>query len=364
MSDVVRVGPFAGRHVRRSLVDAVDHAVAALDARLPNGPPNDPPNGRPNSLPNAPGGTDAELPRRAFLALLARTTGSALAAAYGAALLNACGSQGPDAAQSLLRSAQRRNERVERWLFRHTRMDFAHAALAGTAFPSYHVAPAVPVWNAVADGPWALEVAGLVDRPLRLSLAELQRLPRVSQRVDHFCVEGWNAVAVWHGVRVSDLARAAGARLTGAGAARSVDFRSFDIDTPGREVDDAKAPPPPKLSPTLAALAPTNDTAAGDTTVASRATAAPRASQLLADLRAGRDYHESWDLESALHPQTLVAYGKDGHLLPPAYGAPARLHSPVKLGYKSTKYLTRVVFMPERNGGYWSDQGYEWYAGT
>jgi DMSO/TMAO reductase YedYZ molybdopterin-dependent catalytic subunit len=75
-------------------------------------------------------------------------------------------------------------------------------------------------------------------------------------------------------------------------------------------------------------------------------------------------YHESWDLESALHPQTLVAYGLDGGTLGPAHGAPARLHSPVKLGYKNVKYLTRVAFLPKRNGGYWSDQGYEWYGGT
>jgi DMSO/TMAO reductase YedYZ molybdopterin-dependent catalytic subunit len=54
----------------------------------------------------------------------------------------------------------------------------------------------------------------------------------------------------------------------------------------------------------------------------------------------------------------------DGRLLGPAHGAPARVHSPVKLGYKNTKYLTRIVFMPARNGGYWSDQGYEWYGGT
>jgi DMSO/TMAO reductase YedYZ molybdopterin-dependent catalytic subunit len=65
-----------------------------------------------------------------------------------------------------------------------------------------------------------------------------------------------------------------------------------------------------------------------------------------------------------MHPQTLVAYGMDGHLLTPGHGAPARVHSPVKLGYKCTKYLTRVVFMPARNGGYWSDQGYEWFGGT
>jgi DMSO/TMAO reductase YedYZ molybdopterin-dependent catalytic subunit len=75
-------------------------------------------------------------------------------------------------------------------------------------------------------------------------------------------------------------------------------------------------------------------------------------------------YHESWDLESALHPQTLVAIAMDGRPLDPGHGAPARLHSPIKLGYKNVKYLTRVVFLPRRNGGYWSDRGYEWFAGT
>jgi DMSO/TMAO reductase YedYZ molybdopterin-dependent catalytic subunit len=75
-------------------------------------------------------------------------------------------------------------------------------------------------------------------------------------------------------------------------------------------------------------------------------------------------YHESWDIASAMHPQTLVVYGQDGRYLPPAWGAPARVFSPVKLGYKNTKYLTRIMFLPNRTGGYWSDQGYEWFGGT
>ncbi len=291
--------------------------------------------------------------RRQLLGTLARTTGSALAAAYGASLLAACGSRGPDAAQAVLRAQARRNEAVERWLFRHTAMDHGGGPLAGAALPAYHVAPAVPVWDAARDGAWALEVVGaepgIVAHPLRLSLDALQRLPRVSQRVNHYCVEGWNAVAEWQGVRVRDLARLAGARLGGPGAARYVDFRSFDVESPTAVQADEKR------APGAAADAPAAD-----------ATAAPasRAGGRLADLAAGRDYHECWDAESALHPQTLVAYGRDGHLLDPAYGAPARLHSPVKLGYKNTKYLTRVVFRRERTGGYWSDQGYEWYGGT
>jgi len=232
--------------------------------------------------------------RRRFLTISAASiTGS---------LLAAC-DKNPESAQSLLRLVEGANERVEGGLFRHTAMNHvsADAPVAGSDFPKYFISPRVPEWDESARGAWRLEVTGAVRRPLSLSLDELMKLPRVTQKVDHFCVEGWNARATWSGVRVSDLARAA--QITHD--AQFVDFAGFD-----------------------------------------------------------KDYHESWDMESALHPQTLVAYGKDGYLLTPAYGAPARVHSPVKLGYKNTKYLTRVVFMPVRNGGFWSDQGYEWYGGT
>jgi DMSO/TMAO reductase YedYZ molybdopterin-dependent catalytic subunit len=233
--------------------------------------------------------------RRRFLQL----SGASLTAAFFAA----CDSQGPDSAQGLLAFAERRNEGVERLLFRHTSMDrvSTRAAAAGSAFPKYIITDQVPLWNEAARGPWTLEVGGLVDRPLRLSLDDLQRLPRITQRVNHYCVEGWTAVADWTGTRVSELAKIAGMHAD----AQYVDFASFDDG-----------------------------------------------------------YHESWDLASAMHPQTLVAYGMDGRLLGPDHGAPARVHSPVKLGYKNTKYLVRVRFMAERNGGYWSDQGYEWYGGT
>jgi len=231
--------------------------------------------------------------RRTFLAL----GGSSLAA-----LLAGCDSAGPRGAQPVLRWAERRNATVERALFRHRSMDTAGSgALAGTALPSYYVSPRVPVWDPAARGPWTLTVDGLVRRPLRLTLAQLAALPRTTQRVDHFCVEGWTARTGWTGVRVSTLARLAGVLPE----AEYVDFQSFD-----------------------------------------------------------EGYHESWDLPSALHRQTLVAYGWEGGMLTPAHGAPARLHSPVKLGYKNVKYLTRVTFLPRRNGGYWSDRGYEWYAGT
>ena len=234
------------------------------------------------------------LDRRRFLTISA--------ASISGSILAAC-EKNPQSAQPLLNLAERANQRVEEGLFRHTAMNRLGAStpVAGRSFPKYFVSPRVPVWDRAVNGVWRLEVSGAVRRPLSLTLDDLMKLPRVTQKVDHFCVEGWNARATWSGVRVSDLARAAEA----TDDAQFVDFAGFD-----------------------------------------------------------KGYHESWDMQSAMHPQTLVAYGMDGYLLTPAHGAPARVHSPVKLGYKSTKYLTRVVFMPVRNGGYWSDQGYEWYGGT
>ena len=233
--------------------------------------------------------------RRRFITV----TGSSVAAA----ILASCNSRGPKSADKVLKYAERKNEGLERALFRHTSMDatIEGSKLAGNALPSYFVSRTVPVWSDAVRGPWSLEIGGMVDRPLSLSLQQLMDMPRSHQRVNHYCVEGWTAVEQWTGVRLSELAQFVGAHR----AAKFVDFESFDDG-----------------------------------------------------------YHESWDIESAMHRQTLIAYGLDGHLLGPAHGAPARLYSPVKLGYKNTKYLTRIMFMPEPNGGYWSDRGYEWYGGV
>ena len=233
--------------------------------------------------------------RRKFLTI----TGSALSSAF----LAACDSRGPKAAEKLLRYAERKNEVVERALFRHTSMDAppAGAKLAGDALPSYYISKTVPVWDEAQRGVWTLEIGGLVERPMKLTLQNLVDMPRTHKRVNHYCVEGWTAVEQWTGVALTNLAKLAGVKPE----AKYVDFESFDSG-----------------------------------------------------------YHESWDIESALHSQTVVAYGLDGRMLGPAHGAPARVYSPVKLGYKNTKYLTRIMFLPNRTGGYWSDRGYEWYAGV
>lgn len=225
------------------------------------------------------------------------------AASVSATLLAACDSRGPDAARPLLHHAERKNEALERGLLRHSSMDRASrgVTLAGDAFPTYFVSPQMPIWDSAVRGAWTLQVDGAVRNPVRLTLEQLAALPRRSQTVNNYCVEGWVAAAEWTGVRVSDLAKV----VRPTADAQYIDFASFDSG-----------------------------------------------------------YHESWDMESAMHPQTLIAYAMDGRWLGAGHGAPARLHSPIKLGYKSTKYLVRITFLPERNGGYWSDKGYEWFAGT
>jgi DMSO/TMAO reductase YedYZ molybdopterin-dependent catalytic subunit len=218
-------------------------------------------------------------------------------------LLGACDWGGPRSAEGVLRFAKEKNEGLERALFRSGALDRVRprARDTGSALPTYFVSPTMPMWDETAHGTWRLEVTGAVRRPLRLTLDELVALPRRTQRVNHYCVEGWTAVATWTGVLMSDIARAA--QVTAD--AQYVDFESFDAD-----------------------------------------------------------YHESWDMDSAMHRQTLIAYALDGRFLNANHGAPARLHSPIKLGYKSVKYLTRIVFSPVKTGGYWSDRGYEWYAGV
>jgi DMSO/TMAO reductase YedYZ molybdopterin-dependent catalytic subunit len=220
-----------------------------------------------------------------------------------AALLAACDSRGPKAADRLLKYAERKNRGVERALYRHTAIDKVQrgAYEAGNKLPSYFVSETVPVWDESVRGKWTLDIGGMVERPMQFTLDELLLMPSVSNRVNHYCVEGWTAVETWTGVPMSDIATIVGASRD----AKYVDFQSFDDD-----------------------------------------------------------YHESWDIESAMHRQTVIAYGLDGKMLQPAHGAPARVYSPVKLGYKNTKYLTKIVFMPVMNGGYWTDRGYEWYGGV
>lgn len=147
---------------------------------------------------------------------------------------------------------------------------------------------------------WTLNVAGLVQKPAEYTLAQIQALPKVRQNTRHVCVEGWDVIGRFGGARLSDFLQMIGADTT----ARFIYVECAD------------------------------------------------------------DYYESLDMETALHPQTLLCYEMYDQPLTRQHGAPLRLQIPTKVGYKQAKYLTylKVTNVLERVG-YWEDQGYSSFYG-
>ena len=157
---------------------------------------------------------------------------------------------------------------------------------------------------------WRLQVGGLVERPLSLSLDTLNGLARRSQITRHDCVEGWSAIGQWQGPQLGPILKAARLKRE----ARYIVFHCAD--------------------------------SFGD---------AP--------------YYESIDLIDAFHPQTILATRMNGGPLPVEHGAPVRMRIERQLGYKHAKFVMRIEAVASLNGlyggkgGYWEDRGYQWYAG-
>ena len=158
---------------------------------------------------------------------------------------------------------------------------------------------------------WAVEVGGLVQAPMSWSLAALKEMPSRTQITRHDCVEGWSAIGKWTGVPLGDLMR----KVQPLPTATFAVFHCADVDDEG---------------------------------VA---------------------YYESMALADCYHPQTILAYELNGAPLDIAHGAPLRLRFERQLGYKQAKYVRRIELVETLSdigggkGGYWEDQGYEWYAG-
>jgi DMSO/TMAO reductase YedYZ molybdopterin-dependent catalytic subunit len=147
---------------------------------------------------------------------------------------------------------------------------------------------------------YKLEVGGLVREKKSWSLPELYALPQVSQVTRHICVEGWSAIGKWSGPRFSDFLQRVGADTT----ARYVGFKCAD------------------------------------------------------------KYYGSVDMATALHPQTIMAFKYADQVLPAKYGFPWKLRVPTKLGFKNPKHIVAMFVTNENPGGYWEDQGYNWFSGS
>jgi DMSO/TMAO reductase YedYZ molybdopterin-dependent catalytic subunit len=163
---------------------------------------------------------------------------------------------------------------------------------------------------------WHLEVGGLVERPMQFSLAELRAFPSRTQITRHDCVEGWSCIGKWKGVPVTTVLDS----VRPMPDARYVMFYCADPMEESWDGSDSR-------------------------------------------------YYESIDVEGAYHPQTILAYEMNDQVLQMPYGAPLRLRDERQLGYKMAKYIMRIELVDSfatirgGHGGYWEDQGYEWYAG-
>ena len=194
--------------------------------------------------------------------------------------------------------------------------EFPPAALSpdfrsnGTSMPDN---PQYQAMVAARFADYQLKLEGLVEQPAAFSLALLRELPSRTQITRHDCVEGWSAIGKWKGVKLAALLDAVQPKAD----ARFVVFYCADP----MEANGASL------------------------------------------------YYESIDMDDAYHPQTILAYELNDRILPVKNGAPIRLRVERQLGYKHAKYIMRIELVSSfariagGKGGYWEDNGYEWYAG-
>jgi len=146
---------------------------------------------------------------------------------------------------------------------------------------------------------YKLGIAGLVQDKTPWTLERLYALPQVSQITRHVCVEGWSAIGSWQGAQLSGFLQRIGA------------------DTRARYIHFICA----------------------------------------------EGYTETLDMPTLLHPQTQLTFKFDNEILPRAYGFPIKIRMPTKLGFKQPKYVVAMEVTNQDKGGYWSNQGYNWYSG-
>jgi DMSO/TMAO reductase YedYZ molybdopterin-dependent catalytic subunit len=234
-------------------------------------------------------------------------------ATVGGMLLPGCGGKMPPTYGNLLRMADDLTYGAHRLLLPGQTLarEFSHKDISsfpatGTTNPGDPNNPkSSELYRRLQQGgfhDWRLSLEGLVARPGSYSLADLKRFPSRTQITRHMCEEGWSAIGEWTGVPLSRVLESAGLLPN----ARFVTLYSYD------------------------------------------------------------DWVDTLDLWDALHPQTILAYGMNGRDLAIPHGAPVRIRIETQLGYKSMKYLQRIVVNDAFDDGGKKgsiQNGWSWYAG-
>ena len=215
-------------------------------------------------------------------------------------LLAGCDITNHDQVQRVLTGMSQWNDRAQAWLFDPKKLAPEYAESRIETPFPFNAFYGEDEVKVIDQTDYKLELGGLIKERKAWRLPELYALPQVSQVTRLICVEGWSAIGKWSGVRLGDFLQRVGADLS----AKYVGFRCAD------------------------------------------------------------DYYGSIDMPSALHPQTILALRYADQILPPKYGFPMRLRIPTKLGFKNPKHIAAIFVSNTHAGGYWEDQGYNWFSGS
>jgi DMSO/TMAO reductase YedYZ molybdopterin-dependent catalytic subunit len=218
----------------------------------------------------------------------------------GLSMLTGCTIVDEASAERALMAVSRFNDKVQGLLFDPNRLAPTYPESMITRPFPFNAYYGEDEIREVDADSYRIEVSGKVADKRAWTLAELRALPQTDQVTRHICVEGWSAIGKWGGVPFASFLARVGADTS----ARYVGFKCAD------------------------------------------------------------DYYTSIDMPTALHPQTLLALSYDGQPLPPRYGFPMKLRMPTKLGYKNPKHIEAIFVTNTYPGGYWEDQGYNWFGGS
>jgi DMSO/TMAO reductase YedYZ molybdopterin-dependent catalytic subunit len=222
------------------------------------------------------------------------------AASLGAlAALTGCDIVDGETSENALRVVSQFNDRVQAFLFNPNTLAPEYPESMITRPFPFNAYYSVDEAPGIDGDTYQLEIGGLVDNKKTWTLPQLYKLPEVSQITRLVCVEGWSAIGSWQGVKLSDFLKMIGADLK----AKYVWFQCAE------------------------------------------------------------GYSNTIDMPTALHPQTQLTLKFDHQILPQAYGFPIKIRIPTKLGFKNPKYVTAMYVQNNDAGGYWENQGYNWFSG-
>ncbi|MFY9640270.1 MAG: molybdopterin-dependent oxidoreductase [Rhodomicrobium sp.] len=214
-------------------------------------------------------------------------------------LLTGCDISNESALHGVLRAMSGWNDRVQALLFNPHRLARTYSDADVMMPPRFNAYYSINEVKPVDGTTWKLELAGKIGNKAPWTKEALYALPRETQITQHVCVEGWDYIGKWSGVRLAHFFDLIGADKN----AKYVAFKCAD------------------------------------------------------------KYWGSIDMASALHPQTILATHYAGQPIGDAYGFPMRLKTPVKLGFKQPKWIYAIEVTNTYPGGYWEDGGYNWFSG-